>query len=157
MLGCAHWGVYAAAGAALTASTDLLELVVPAGGMLWLAEFDVWQTTDLGDAAEEVLALEWIVGFTTSGSTGQTANIAAVNSLYDATDSFTAEALNTTQATTGTTRTPWAGGWNIRMPAQRILVPEGALVLRNAERGVLRMPAPADSLTVRCSARCVQG
>lgn len=157
MQGLARWGVYPAATGAPTAACDLFEFVEPGTGLLWIPRFKVWQSSDLGDAAEEMITLEWIIGFTVSGSGGQTTNIAAYNKLYDSADTFTAEALNTTLANTTATRTPWAGGMNIRVEYNEILLPEGAQVLRDGERGVLRMSAPADALTMRCWAEAVQG
>lgn len=151
------FGVYAAA-ASPTAAFDAIELLEPGTGLLRVTEFRLWQTSDVGDAAEEVLAVEWIIGHTTSGSAGA-ATIASGNALWDAADTFTAEGVNTTIASVGTTRIPWATGWNIRIPLEKIMTPDEArdlFCLRNGERGVFRVSAPGDAITVRAYCQVMQ-
>lgn len=145
-----YW-VTAATSASPAAIFDALEITAPAGGLVNVRRILLWQTTDVGDAAEEVLRTEWVRGNATSGSGGQTTVITPLNS-SDAAATFAAELLNTTAATTGTPVSLYVGGWNIRIPLDLLFPPEEYLVLRNSERGVFRVSAPADAITVNCSA-----
>lgn len=85
---------------------------------------NVGGTADAGDAQEELLRLVIKRGFTTSGSGGSTPTAVPVNSSTDTAAGFTAEANNTTVATTGTTTDIHADGWNVRVPYQVIWPPE---------------------------------
>jgi hypothetical protein len=142
--------VASCAPAAQTLSTDL-EIVEAGTGLIKIYRINLWQTTELGDAMEEVIDLQFIIGFTTSGSGGQTTVIAAINSFDTAASTATVEMFNTTLAVTGTTRTTWRDGWNVRIPYSLIFLPEERPILRNGERGVLRLAAPADSTTMAAS------
>ncbi len=55
-----------------TAQIDLVELVGASGGLEWLTEIRIGQTTELGDAQEEQLSISLVTGHTTSGSGGNT-------------------------------------------------------------------------------------
>lgn len=137
--------------AAPTAAFDAIELVNATGGLkIW--RYHLWQTSDLGDAAEEVLRTEWARGNTTSGSGGQTTAIGPLNSI-DGAATFTAEIMNTTQATTTTPVSLDPDGWNIRMPKDMIYAPEHVIWLRGTERCCLRVSAPTDAIS--CNASCL--
>lgn len=77
---------------------------------------NVGGTADAGDAQEELLRLQIIRGFTTSGSGGSAPTPAPINSSADAAAGCAAEVNNTTLANTGTTATLFVDGWNIRIP-----------------------------------------
>ena len=131
---------------ARAASFDAIELVSPATHSLLICEVYLWQTTDLGDAAEEVLRVHWARGFTTAGSGGQTALIAPLNDLYP-TATFTALMNNATLATVTTPDVLAAQGWNVRIPFERFYPPGAEIRLEPSVRGVFRVSAPIDSIT----------
>lgn len=138
---------------AITAAADLVE-ISPADDLPVLIHgFRVWQTTDVGDAAEEIITLSWIRGHTTGGSGGNTSVVPAPKNHRDAAAGMAVETANTTAASSGTTTTPYATGWNVRAPLEVVFTPEQRI---RADQGnttlVLRMgAAPADSLTIGVS------
>ena len=144
------FAITAATAASPTASFDALEVTL-ASGIGRLLRFYMWQTTDLGDAAEEVLRVEVIRGHATSGSGGQTTVVTPLNA-FDGAASFTAELLNTTIASTGSPVGLGARGWNIRTDLDWIFPPLQEPMIRTTERMVVRVSAPADAITVNCSA-----
>lgn len=106
------------------------------------------QTTELGDAAEEQLALRLIRGFTSTGSGGATPTPAPLNP-SDAAAGFSAETNNTTIATTGTTVDLHCDSWQIRSPYVWIFTPEMRPAVGQGNTSlVLRASAPADSITI---------
>lgn len=147
-----YW-VTSATTASPTAAFDAIELV-PATGIIRVKRVCLWQSSDLGDAAEEVLRAEWIRGHTTSGSSGQTTVQTPLNP-FDAAATAAAELLNTTIASAGTGLSLAVMGWNIRIPLD-VLYPPGEEIIARAgtaaqERIVLRVSAPADAITVNAS------
>lgn len=139
------------------ATTDLFELAaaddIPIGilGLRW------GQTSDFGDAQDEVLQLQIVRGNTTSGS-GGSAPAGVRKRPADAAPSFTAEVLNTTAATTGTTEIPYSTWVPVRAglemtytDAQMVCTGQGNgfLVLRLAN-------APADAITMGISVDVVE-
>lgn len=144
-----YW-VTAASTAAPTSIFDAVELVEPGTGSLKIHRIRLWQTSDLGDATEEVLRVEWVRGNATSGSGGTTTVITPNNS-FDSAATFTAELLNTTPASTGSPVSLDVGGWNTRIPLDVLYPPEQVLWVRNGERICYRVSAPADAITVNCS------
>jgi hypothetical protein len=144
-----YW-VTSATTAAPTAAFDAIELVEPGTGLVLVRRVLLWQTSDIGDAAEEVLRCEWVRGHATSGSAGQTTVITPLNS-FDAAATFTAELLNTTIASTGTPLSLAPMGWNVRIPLDVLYPPGEYIVARNGERVVFRVSAPADAITVNAA------
>lgn len=115
--------------------------------------WDFAQTSDLGDAAEEVLSLNLIRGHTTVGSGGSAATPADVGAAGGtaAAASATCRTNDTTIASLGTGLTIYAGGYNIRAaPAPFFLPDELRVPVTQAEGSiVLRlMAAPADDITM---------
>jgi hypothetical protein len=147
-----YW-VTAATAASPTAAFDAIELVEPGTGFLKVKRICLWQTTDLGDANEEVLRVEWVRGHTTSGSGGQTTVITPLNP-FDSAATFTAELLNTTIASAGTGLSMATMGWNIRIPLDVLYPPDEEICARGVagqDRIVFRVSAPTDAITVQCS------
>lgn len=109
-----------------TAAQDLFELT-PADdkpiAIVGLTLDNVGGTADAGDAQEELIRLAIIRGHTTSGS-GGTAPTPTPLSPNDTAAGFTSEVNNTTIASVGTTTTPWALGWNVRVPLREFLPQE---------------------------------
>ena len=131
---------------AITAVQDLFELVAPADAIVVIHEIHLHQTSDLSDAAEEILDLEFTFGYTTSGS-GGAAPTASPHELGDAAFGGTVEVNNTTQATVGSPIIRRVAGWNIRVGYAYIPTPETRYVISPSARFVLELPnAPADSL-----------
>lgn len=135
--------------AAITVAADIVELIPADDKPIVILGFEIFQTTDLGDAQEEIIGLQWVRGHTTSGSGGSTPTPRPANPSAAAAG-FTAETLNTTQATVGTTVNLQRHGWNIRIPTPVIYTPELQPEVSQANTSlVLRMAAaPTDSITI---------
>lgn len=137
---------------AVTAAQDLFEITAPADAVVKIHNWEIFQTSDVGDAAEELLRLECVrgVGATTSGSGGSSVTPQQVED-GDAAFGGTVEANNTTRmaAGSGSLDTLPQHGWNVRVPLVKIYVPEERPVISPGNRWTLALPAaPADSLTV---------
>ena len=136
---------------AFTVAADLLQILAPTDAVVIVHSWEIWQTTELGDAAEEVLTLEEVrgVGAVTSGSGGSTPTAQPVE---DGETAFggTTEASNTTRmaAGAGTLETIDRHGWNVRIPYQKIYTPEERPVISPGNRWTLSIPAPADSTSI---------
>src|SRR4051812_5420485 len=101
------------AGVSASAAQDLIEITPADDKPIVIHAVYLSQTSDFGDAQDEVLRWEIIRGFTASGSAG-TAPTPRPSNRSDAAAAFTAEMNNTTVATTGTTNTLHEDGWNVR-------------------------------------------
>lgn len=143
-----YW-ISSATAAAVTAAFDALEVTL-ATGVGKFERVHLWQLTDLGDAQEEVLRVEFIRGHATSGSGGQTTVIIPTNA-YDAAATLAAEVMNTTVASTGSPVSLAPQGWNIRIPLDYPIPPLQELAIRTTSRMVVRVGAPADSITANAS------
>lgn len=139
------------AGTAVTAAQDLFEITAASSRVLLIHGIELAQTTELGDAAEEVLPLLFRRGTsgTTSGSGGSSATPAPAMANAGAAGS-TAEVNNTTRMSGGTITTLVATAWNIRQsPMQWIFTPEMRPVVSPGERFTVELSsAPADSVTI---------
>lgn len=137
---------------AVTAAQDIFELLAPSDAVLVVHSWTVFQTSDVGDAQEELLRLETVrgVGAVTSGSGGSTVTTQPLED-GDVATGATLEANNTTRmvAGSGSLDTLEQYGWNVRIPQQQIYTPETRPVISPGNRWTLALPAgPADSLTV---------
>ena len=133
---------------AVTAAQDLFEVVAAADSIVLIHDLHISQKSDVGDAAEEILSLQLISGYTTSGSGGSSVTPGA-REVQDSAFGGTCEANNTTVANTGTTVTHYAWAWNIRGPFDKVWTPETRPIVAPRRRVVVRLPvAPADSLTM---------
>ncbi len=137
------------AATAVTVAADIVEITPADDKPVVVHGFDILQTTDVGDTAEEIVGLVWVRGHTTSGSGGSAPTPRPVNP-SDAAAGFTAETTNSTAASVGTTVNLQRHGWNIRMPLTMIYTPETRPQASQANTTlVLRMAAaPADSITI---------
>lgn len=137
------------AATAVSAIIDLFEIVPAANKPVYIHELKVWQTSDLGDAAEEIIGISMVRGHATSGSVGGTPTVAKRYS-GDAAHSFTAECRNTTIASTGTPVYVEGDGWNVRVPYIWTPTPEDRPFVSAADtNAVFRLDAaPADALTM---------
>ena len=139
---------------AFTVAPDLFELTPADDRPLLVHAFRVWQTSDFGDAQEEILTLSWVRGNATSGSGGNAAANAIGKSSRAPTSGFTFESANTTAASAGTAVIPYSTGWNVRGPLEVVFTPEQRILVQQGDALlVLRLgSAPADSLTIGASA-----
>ncbi len=139
-------------GVAVTAQQDFFELLVPSDCVVIVHMIQLTQTTELGDAQEEQLAilLKRGVGSVTSGSGGTTPTPAKTESGFAAAGS-TVEANNTTKMATGsgTITTLDADSWNVRAEKVWLMPPELRIVLSPTERLTVELgTTPADSITM---------
>lgn len=133
---------------AVTAIQDLFEIVAPADAIVVIHDVHFSQKTDVGDAAEEILNIQFTSGHTTSGSGGSSVT-PVPRELGDAAFGGTCEANNTTQALSGTIVTRFSQNWNIRGPFDKIWTPETRPILSPSMRACFELPvAPADSITM---------
>jgi len=98
---------------AVTGAIDICEGTVAADFPVYLHLLEILQTTDLGDAAEEVIRIGVMKGVT-AGSGGTAATEVALGSSANPTAQSALTTFRTT-ASTGGTRL-WNFGWNIRIP-----------------------------------------
>lgn len=139
-------------GVTVSAAQDIFELLAPADAVLVVHSWTVFQTSDVGDAAEEILRLQTVrgVGSVTSGSGGTTVTTQPLSDGDPATGA-TLEANNTTQMVvgSGSLDTLEQYGWNVRIPMTTIYTPETRPVISPSNRWTLALPgAPADALTL---------
>lgn len=133
---------------AVTAAQDLFEVVSPADAVTRIHGWGVGQSSDTGDAAEEILNVALKSGPTTSGSGGSSPTVVP-NSLGDAAYGGTVEANNTTKASTGTIVTHDPREINVRIGLDVLYEPEDRKDLSPSARLTLELiDAPADSLTL---------
>lgn len=130
------------------ANVDLCEINVASTKPGVVLGFDIAQSSDVGDAAEEILKLQFKTGATTSGL-GGSATTPVNTDLSGGAATATAEQANTTKATGGTIVSHGEGiGWNVRMPLSHRFTQEEQIGLPSGSRLTLEIPAAADSLTV---------
>lgn len=133
---------------AITATQDLFELTPADDKPVRLLGVFLGNSTDFGDAQEEILRWSVIRGFTTGGS-GGTAPTPRPTGRSDAASGFTAEVNNTTKATVGTTHTLHADGFNVRTGLGFWWTPETTPEASQADTTiVVRLEnSPIDSIT----------
>lgn len=137
---------------AVTAIQDLCELRPADDRPILLHGFQIGQSSDVGDAAEEMLRVEVRRGHTTSGSGGSAPTPAPLDPASPAA-AFAAEVNNTTIASGGTTVLLWAGTVNVRTGELILFPPELLIKAResNTTLVVRLLAAPADSLSMSCT------
>ena len=136
-------------GTAVTAQVDFFELTPADDKPVQILGLFLSQSSDAGDAADELLRYRVIRGHTTSGSGGSAPTPIPVKGA-DAAAGFTAETLNTTIASVGTTVNLHSDTFNVRAGLQ-LWLPDGcewAAGQGNTTLVVRLMAAPADSLTM---------
>ena len=137
---------------AATTALDFFEVLAASGKPVKIHGFVLFQTSDIGDAAEEIIRLEEVRGFSTvaSGSGGTTPTIYALER-NNATAGAVVEANNTTRLAvgTGTIQTTGQRGWNIRIPLEVIYTPEMRPTINPGEYWSIGMTnaGPVDALT----------
>lgn len=135
---------------ATTAQIDIFEILAGAGKAFVILGWEFSQTSEVGDAQEEVLSfvLKRAVGTVTSGSGGGTAT-PALTGPNGVASGATVETGNTTKLVvgTGTLTTLKNFGWYIRNPFVYAPTPENWLTFDGATRAVLELTkTPADQI-----------
>lgn len=133
---------------AVTGSVDLFEITPADDRALSVHALFVGQTSDVGDAAEEILQYQVIRGYTATGS-GGTAPTPRSLKRNSQTASFTAKALNQVLASGGTPHIIHADTFNIRVGLPLILPPEMRWEVTQGDTllVVRLISVPADALT----------
>jgi hypothetical protein len=132
---------------AVTAAQDVFEIVAPSDKMLTIREVLLGQYTDAGDTAAEILSVTIIRGFTVAGTGGASVTPASLRG-GGGTSTATVLRNNTTVANTGTTATLRSEAWNIQAPYIYSPEEEERIIMAPGERLVVRITAPADSITL---------
>lgn len=142
-------GIYSAPmdALAVTTATDLFHLTATADSVVYLHALNLCQTTDLGDAAEEVLRIGVYIGVT-GGSGGTAATEVKYNS-QDIAAVTGVVLMNNSSISTGGTLLDVIG-WNIRVPLEKIWTPETRIRCDAGEDPIAfrLLAAPADSVTI---------
>lgn len=132
----------------VSAAEDLFEITPADDKPVKLRGLFIGQSSDAGDAQDEMLQVSIIRGHTTSGSGGSTPTPRPLSSI-DVAAGFAAEANNTTIASAGTTHTLHTDTFNVRAGYQLWFPPECCPMASQADVTiVVRVTAPADSLTM---------
>jgi hypothetical protein len=115
--------------------------------LFWIAPADdnpvrLWSlslvvTSEIAEAQEEWLRIVVIRGFTSVGSGGTAVATVPRLSLGDSAATFTARTCDTTVATTGTTQTVWATGFNVRAGMELVWLPETTPWATHANTSIL--------------------
>jgi hypothetical protein len=135
--------------AAHTAQVDVFELLTAAGKPVELLCVEFGQSTELGDAQDEVipLVLKRVTGAPTSGSGGSAPTFVPVNP-NDTAAGVTLEIGNTTKLTGGTSTELARFSWNVRAGFLYLPIEEVRIVVDAATRLVLEeVGTPTDSIT----------
>lgn len=136
-------------GVAVTAAVDLFELQPADDKPVEIMGIFVSQSSDVGDAASEMLRYRVIRGHTTSGSGGTVATPRPLNR-SGAAAGFVAETCNTTIASAGTANNLHSDSFHIASGLQ-LWLPDGCeweASQADTTLVVRLMAAPADSLTM---------
>jgi hypothetical protein len=130
---------------AISTATDVFELTVPSTCRAELLMLELGQTTDLGDASEEVLRIGLYRG-ATAGSTGTALTEQPFADSNDGAARCTAVSNRGTASTGGTLLQIIT--WNIRIPTQWIWIPEMRPVAEVSTVITFRLvSAPTDAVT----------
>lgn len=136
-------------GVAVTAQVDFFELTPADDKPIAIHGLFLSQSSDVGDAAEEILRVKIIRGHATGGSGGSAPTPVPLDP-NDAAAGCAAETNNTTIASTGTAVDLYADAFNIRSGLATIFPPEMRPMASQANTTIVvrLMAAPADSLTM---------
>jgi hypothetical protein len=136
-------------GVAVTAAVDFFELTPADDKPIEIMGIFLSQSSDLGDAASEILRYRVIRGHTTSGSGGAAPTPRPLNR-SGAAAGFAAETCNTTIASVGTPLNLHSDAFNIATGLQLWLPESCEWEASQADTTIVvrLMAAPADSLTM---------
>jgi len=133
---------------AVTAQQDLFDIVAHSSKQCVLLGFGISQSSDTGDAQEELLQILVQSGATSTGSGGSAPTPSANDGAASAAG-FTARVNDTTKASAGTILTHYAYSWNERV-GMDVILPEQMQIIFGAGRRlcVVLNSTPADSITM---------
>lgn len=137
-------------GVTVTAAQDFFEITAPANGIVVIHEVVISQTSDVTDAQDEIIAVQFIRGIgATAGSGGSTPG-AGKTETGSAASGASVKANNTTQmvAGGGSLENERTDAMNVRAGYSYIPTPETRIVLSPSEKLVVTLPAPNDALTM---------
>lgn len=140
---------------AVTAQVDFFELTPADDKPVDILGLFLSQSSDVGDAADELLRYRVIRGHTTSGSGGAAPTPRPLNR-SDVAAGFAAETCNTTIASAGTGVNLHSDTFNVRAGLQ-LWLPDGCewgATQADTTLVVRLMAAPADSLTMSGTLYC---
>lgn len=133
--------------AAFSTQIDIFELLSGSTQPLDILGWEIMQTTEVGDAQEEVLTLvlKRVSASPTSGSGGGTST--GRTTVPGGTVNATLETGNTTKLSGGTSEEMARFGWNLRQPHLYQPTPDEIITLAPATRAVLELATtPADQI-----------
>lgn len=134
---------------AVTAAQDLLSLLASASVPLKLISARIGQSSDAGDAQDELLRVRIRRGMTTVGSGGTTPAMNAVDPVLGGTATATCRANDTTAASGGTIVEMLEDTFNVRSGWIYMPVPEERIICAVSTRLAINLvAAPTDSLTM---------
>lgn len=134
---------------------DMFEIQAPSTGIVVIHSWRLFQTSDVGDAAEEILEIETVRGdgTVTTGSGGITVTPQPLDN-GDAAPSSTVKGENTTRMAvgTGTLDVLEKFGFNVRVPLEVIYTPELRPIITPSDRWTLSIAdTVVDTITVSAS------
>jgi len=134
---------------AITAyGTDICQLTAVSNKPIRLISTNLHQTSDFGDAQDEILSVKWVRGNSTTGSGGSSITPTPCTPTGQAAG-FTASVFNSTPASSGTAVVGPRHGFNVRGGLERPYTPEEQFGTINGALLVLRLEtSPADSITL---------
>lgn len=137
-------------GVTVSAAQDLFEILSAADSVTLVHALHIGQTSDVGDAQEEILSIlvKRGIGSVTSGSGGSSPT-PQPDADGDAAFGGTVEANNTTKMATGTGSIEQVGAlaWNVRIPEEKPFL--RPFVISPSNRLTFELEsAPGDALTV---------
>lgn len=137
---------------AVSVAQDVFELLAPADSRVAIREIRLGQYSDFGDAQAEILSIQLIRGYTTSGSGGTTPTPVNISGhANSAVSTMTVEANNTTVASAGTPLTVISDVFNVAAGWWYYPPDDERPILEKAQRLVVRITAPADALTMNAT------
>lgn len=133
---------------AVTAQQDFFEYTAPSDAIAIIHSVELTQSTDVGDAAAEGLAVLIKRGATSSGTGGTQAATPAPLEFGFAAAGGVLDLNNTTKASGGTIVTLLSSNWIIQSPWLWLPTPETRIVLSPSQRLTVELgTTPADSIT----------
>lgn len=137
------------AGVSVTAAQDVFEITAPATSRVMIREIRIGQYSDAGDAQAEMLSVQVIRGYTTSGSGGASVTPVNLSPVAGALAAASAvERNNTTVAQDGTGAVLIADAFNVMRGWRYAPAPDERIEVGISQRLVVRITAPADALTM---------
>jgi hypothetical protein len=133
----------------VSAAQDLFEITPADDKPVEIVGIELGQSSDAGDAMDELLQISIIRGHTTSGTVGTQNVTPTPMSPAESAAGFTADINNTTVASSGTTTTLTTTCWNVRAGYIQWF-PEGMRPIATQANTtiVVRQTAPADAITM---------